>query len=195
MSETTTKVIFLNGASSSGKTSIARELQKVLSEPYLHVSVDAFLHQLPAFLLADGARLAQEFPRLLAGFNSSSAAIARAGNSIIVDTVLEEPSWVAPCVMAFEGLDVVFVAVRCSLEVLERREKARGDRRAGLARYQYGRVHSICVYDLEVDSSIMPLDACVSRILEYLRSGEKPSAFRKLRAASESREQSLAADG
>jgi chloramphenicol 3-O phosphotransferase len=35
------QIIFLNGASSSGKTSIARELLLVLDRPYFHMSVDA----------------------------------------------------------------------------------------------------------------------------------------------------------
>ena len=38
MSEGT--IIFLNGASSSGKTSIARALQRRLAEPYLLVGPD-----------------------------------------------------------------------------------------------------------------------------------------------------------
>jgi chloramphenicol 3-O-phosphotransferase len=35
-------IIFLNGTSSSGKTTIARELLDVLDELYFHVPVDAF---------------------------------------------------------------------------------------------------------------------------------------------------------
>jgi len=182
MPEKTGRVIYLNGASSSGKTTIARELQKAAPEPYLHASIDAFLHQLPALVLEDHAALARELPRLLAGFNSSSAAIARAGNNVIVDTVLQEPSWVAPCVMAFEGLEVLFVAVRCSLEALESREIERGNRQRGMARYQYDRVHLHGIYDIEVDTSTMPVGTCVSRILEAARSGKAPSAFRTLRA-------------
>ena len=185
MPEKTGRVIYLNGASSSGKTTIAKELQKAAPEPYLHASIDAFLHQLPALVLEDHAALARELPRLLAGFNSSSAAIARAGNNVIVDTVLQEPSWVAPCVMAFEGLEVLFVAVRCSLEALESREIERGNRQRGMARYQYDRVHLHGIYDIEVDTSTMPVGACVSRILEAARSGKAPSAFRTLRAASD----------
>jgi chloramphenicol 3-O phosphotransferase len=183
VSERTGKVIFLNGASSSGKTTIAKELQKEAQEPYLHLSIDAFLHQLPSSLLEDRAALAREFPRLLAGFNSSSAAIARAGNNIIVDTVLQEPSWIAACVVSFEGLEVFSVGVKCSLEALESREKTRGDRREGMARYQHNRVHSHGVYDIEVDASALPLGECVSRILKYVQSGVQPSAFRKLQAS------------
>jgi len=188
MCERTGKVIFLNGTSSSGKTTIAKELQKVFQEPYLHVSLDAFLLQLPETFLMNRERFIQELPLLLAGFHSSCAAIARTGNNIIIDTVLQEQCWVTPCVRAFEDLKVVFVAVRCSIETLESREKARGDRSVGMARYQYDRVHSHGVYDLEVDTSIMSLETCISTILKYVQSEEQPHAFRKLRMASKIRE-------
>ncbi len=36
-------IIFLNGTSSSGKSSIAKELQALLAQPYVHMSVDGFL--------------------------------------------------------------------------------------------------------------------------------------------------------
>jgi chloramphenicol 3-O phosphotransferase len=184
MPEKTGRVIFLNGTSSSGKTTIAKELQKHAQKPYPHLSLDAFLNQLPSSYLEDHAFLDREFSHLLVGFNSSSAAIARAGNNVIIDTVLQELSWVTPCVMTFVGLDVVFVGVRCSLEVLESREKARGDRREGTARYQHDRVHAHGVYDIEVDTSVMPLGERVLRILNYVQSQMRPSAFRKLQAAS-----------
>ncbi len=41
-------VIFLNGASSSGKTTIAHMLQDRLEVPYLHMTIDAFSEMLPA---------------------------------------------------------------------------------------------------------------------------------------------------
>ena len=36
------RIVVLNGASSAGKTSIARELQRMLPVAYLHVQLDAF---------------------------------------------------------------------------------------------------------------------------------------------------------
>ncbi len=173
-------VIFLNGASSSGKSTIAGELQTALAEVFLYVSVDAFLNQLPEASLSDQEYFSRALPNLLAGFNASSAAIARAGSNIIVDHVLQEPSWVLPCVRTFEGIEVVFVGVHCPLDLLEEREKARGDRHIGLARYQYDRVHSHNTYDIEVDTSEMNVDECVSVIRKYVESGKRPAAFRTL---------------
>ena len=173
-------VIFLNGASSSGKTTIAKKLQGMMTGIYLLVSIDAFMQQLPAGL--DSKRLEEVLPGLLAGFNASAAAMARAGNNVIVDHVLWQRPWVLPCVEAFKGVDVVFVGVRCPLEVLEAREDARGDRFAGIARLQHESAHHNKVYDLEVDTSKKSADECARAICEYIELGRKPEAFIKLGA-------------
>ncbi len=173
-------VIFLNGASSSGKTTIAKKLQGILSKTYLWVSIDGFMQQLPAGL--DPKRLEREMPILLAGFNASAAAVARAGNNIIVDHVLWQQPWVLPCIEAYEGVDVIFVGLRCSLEALEAREKERGDRIQGIARIQHESTHIDKTYDVEIDTSQMPVDECARVICEYVESGRKPKAFRKLGA-------------
>lgn len=175
------RVIFMNGTSSSGKSTLAKALQKSLGEPYFHVSFDKFLCQLPNSYLKNRKYLKKELPILLAGFNRSNAAIARSGNNVIVDHILEEPSWVAPCIKAFEDLEVVFIGVLCSLDELEFREKARGNRGKGVARYQYDRVHSNKKYDVEVDTSTMTVRQCVSTICKYVRSGQRPTAFEMLK--------------
>ena len=41
------KIILLNGASSSGKTCIAKELQKLLDEPYMHLGIDTVFTMIP----------------------------------------------------------------------------------------------------------------------------------------------------
>jgi chloramphenicol 3-O phosphotransferase len=45
---TSGRIILLNGTSSSGKSSVARALQEVLSEPYLHLGIDTFIAMLPS---------------------------------------------------------------------------------------------------------------------------------------------------
>jgi chloramphenicol 3-O phosphotransferase len=41
------KLILLNGASSAGKSSILKELQNTLEEPYLNAGIDKFIFMLP----------------------------------------------------------------------------------------------------------------------------------------------------
>jgi chloramphenicol 3-O phosphotransferase len=148
------RVIFLNGTSSSGKSSIATELLRLLDEPYFHMSVDDFnamrSTQRTLDLSEDG--LADVLHNTRAGFHRAAAGMARAGNNVIVDHVLSEPWRLADCLAVFQGLDVLFVGVRCSTTKLRRRELVRGDRPLGLAESQLACVHVYGVYDVEVTS-------------------------------------------
>ena len=40
-------IILLNGTSSAGKSTLAKALQTLLSEPYLHVGIDTLVFALP----------------------------------------------------------------------------------------------------------------------------------------------------
>jgi hypothetical protein len=62
------KIIFLNGVSSSGKSSLDKELQKRLTEPFLRLQLDAFIEMLPS---TDDLEL---FLRMVNGMNRSIAA-------------------------------------------------------------------------------------------------------------------------
>ncbi len=42
------RIVLLNGAGSAGKSSIAKALQGITSDPFLHVAMDTFLDMLPA---------------------------------------------------------------------------------------------------------------------------------------------------
>ncbi|MGZ6390844.1 MAG: phosphotransferase-like protein [Ktedonobacterales bacterium] len=66
----------LNGISSAGKTSISKVLQQTMNDPYLQVSIDAFEDMLPDRYQEAGAFAWEEiFPKLLAGFHRSIAAL------------------------------------------------------------------------------------------------------------------------
>lgn len=157
-----TLVVLLNGPGSAGKSTLARALQD--RHPFLHVAMDGFLDMLPARLqdhpstfrylpAPEGTviRTGPEGARLMAGFRDRAAA----GSDLIVDDVWldgEPPDYatlLAPCRVLRVGL---FVA----LEVLEARERARGDRMPGLARAQIAVVHRCVAYDLELDGTAPP---------------------------------------
>jgi chloramphenicol 3-O phosphotransferase len=178
-------VIFLNGTSSSGKTTIAKALQEKLAEPYMYVSIDNYFHMYPERFLNPTSRkealvLEHLVPAVLSGLHRSVAALAQAGNNVLVDHLLQEDGLLRECVESWAGLDVLFVGIRCPLEVAEQREKERGDRNIGTARYQFERVHIHELYDLEIDTSLLSVDECVIRIIEQLSNKSNESAFQKL---------------
>ncbi|MRD47964.1 phosphotransferase-like protein [Caenimonas koreensis] len=90
------RIVVLNGASSSGKTSIAKALQaSSTAEAFLHISLDAFRAFEPAGYWSPDVRQlhAQRVESLCRAMNAAAAAYVRAGDSVIVDHVLPPEAW------------------------------------------------------------------------------------------------------
>lgn len=179
---TVTRLIVLNGGSSSGKTGIARCLQAVLPDPWLLLGTDMFVDTLPAATRASQTGIAfgaggevtvgPEFRALEASWIAGVAAMARTGARIIVDEVFlggasSQRRWQE----ALGGLDVLWVAVRCEPEVATGRETARGDRTRGMAASQADLVHRGVTYDLTVDTTHTEAMTCAREIARHLPNG------------------------
>ena len=119
--------------------------------------------------------------RLISGMHHSIAALASSGNHMIVDHGLVERKWIEECVKILHRYNVLFVGVRCPLKILEQRERDRGDRPIGEARWSYDIVHTHGKYDMEVDTSISTVEDCALKIKERLENGPIPDAFGSLR--------------
>lgn len=179
------QVIFLNGTSSSGKSSIAGQLLLVLDRPFFHVSVDVFngMRARGRTLELGPDELAAVLARTRAGFHRAVAGMAQAGNDLVVDYVLSEQWRMLDCLAVLDGLDVVFVGVRCSEPELARRERARGDRQPGQAASQLGQVHSYGSYDIECDTTAASPRDCALSIKQALDHLPPERAFDRLRSA------------
>jgi chloramphenicol 3-O phosphotransferase len=179
----TATVILLNGAVSAGKSSLARALQDILPGPWLHLALDGFLETLPdrfsdhpdVFVgheeLDDGKpQIAIEIGaagrRLLKGMRQAIAAMADAGNNLIIDDVILDGG-----LREYEALlaatRLLKIGVFAPLDILEDRELKRGDRAIGLARWQAPRVHAGAIYDFEIDTSLAEPAACAERIVAH----------------------------
>jgi chloramphenicol 3-O phosphotransferase len=180
----TARIILLNGVGSSGKTSLARALQTLLDDAFLHVQMDSFLAMLPARYLNDpaGFTFAADVEdgrpvasihsgpvarRAMDGMRRAVVAMAHAGNDLIVDEVLlgDEKADYARLLAPFR---VLAVGVHCPLAVLEERERQRGDRLPGLARWQFEKVHAGMSYDLTLDTSRITPEDGARRIAQAL---------------------------
>lgn len=176
-------VILLNGAGSAGKSSLSRALQDVLSGSWLHVALDSFFEMLPDRLLDDPEGFASRDEldegkpqiaieigasgrRLLRGMRLSVAAMAGAGNNLIVDDVILDGG-LTEYEALLAGFRFLKVGVFAPLDVLEDREVKRGDRMIGLARWQFPRVHAGAFYDLEIDTSLSDSADCARRIAAH----------------------------
>jgi chloramphenicol 3-O phosphotransferase len=173
-------IIWLNGTSSSGKTTLAKELQRLLDDHFMHVCFDAFYQMLPAHfkpLTADDSRYVE---KVHLGFEYAIPALARAGNRLIVDYPFHYPDSLPRCLELVSEYRVLYVGVFCPVEVVEQRERARGDRKTGLARYQASIVHMNSEYDVAVDTHQLSAIQAAQKVISALETLVAPTAFDRL---------------
>ncbi|UQW99527.1 chloramphenicol phosphotransferase CPT [Streptomyces sp. RerS4] len=159
-----TQVIVLNGGSSSGKSGIVRCLKAILPQPWINMGVDDLIDRLPPSLLDSDSGVAfgqggevvlgDDWRALETAWTKGVAAMARAGARIIIDDVFLGGRTDQERLRGhLEGLDVLWVGVRCDPETASGREIARGNRVPGMAVLQAETVHKGVVYDVEVDTT------------------------------------------
>jgi chloramphenicol 3-O-phosphotransferase/GrpB-like predicted nucleotidyltransferase (UPF0157 family) len=185
-----TDIIVLNGASSSGKTSIARCLQELLPEPWLTLGVDDLIAAMPSsapgreptitFAPGGAVHVGPGFRQLEDAWVQGVAAMARAGAGVIVDDVfLGGGTSQARLRSGLSGLDVLWVGVRCDAAVAAAREAVRSDRVPGMAVSQAEVVHRGTVYDVEVDTTVTSALACAQVVRDRVApSGPRPVSVR-----------------
>lgn len=175
------RVVLLNGASSSGKSSIGRVLQRVLADPWFLFPVDALgaMRSTEHTSLLDEGEVEVMLRRTRMGYHRAVAAVASVGNDVIMDYPLSEPWRLDDLLGVLEGYDVTVVEVHCSPDELDRRERARGDRPVGLARSQSVFRHDDC--DIAVDTTNRSPEACAIAIATELAALDPDKAFDRLR--------------
>jgi chloramphenicol 3-O phosphotransferase len=195
-------IIFLNGTSSSGKTSISRALQKLSQDPLIYTGIDSFfLEMLPPQFMIHGARahdgllfettkdpeqpiklhIGEYGKRLFKAMPLCIKALTDTGNKIIVDEVLFENNRLTDYREVLKDHIVYFIGIKAPVEVIEKREHERNDRVIGLSRSLIELVHSHGKkYDLEIDTSKMTPQEAAQTILEYIANNPNPSAFNQI---------------
>lgn len=185
------QIIILNGVPRSGKSSIAAEITRVFDGNWVNIGVDGVMRATPESKLPGiGLRPGGERPDLerfivesYLGLYADIAAHSRAGVNVVVD-VGHHDNYSQPlgilsqCRAVLEGLPVLWVGVRCLIEVImARRDAGSGEYLKSsddtpipdpVLRWQNA-VHLDVVYDLEVDTSIKNAAECAQEIRTYLR--------------------------
>lgn len=185
------KIIYLNGPSSSGKTTLAEALQEVFAEPYLHLGIDKIIGFMPwkinnweggdaplgfswepakdptghPIYQIKAGPFAKKITRTL---KDIARLLASQHYNLIIDDVAFGAIEVEEWKRVLKEYQVLYVGVLTPLEVLEKREQARGDRFLGGARGQYFKVHENVAYDLEIDTHSHSVEENVAKIQDAL---------------------------
>ncbi|OME13791.1 chloramphenicol phosphotransferase CPT family protein [Paenibacillus odorifer] len=185
-------IVLLNGASSSGKTSITMELKKQNEIPFHHLSYDDFSGNYndfinktypsikPTRVLDDEVVSEILFDPISSVYYATIKLFSEMGLNVIVDTIIYDDKRFNEFHDLLMDLPTLFVGVLCSRDGLIIREHIRGDRALGLALYQYDKVYSFAEYDLEVNTEKLSPAECADKILRFINSAQEYSAFKKL---------------
>ncbi|AGB70328.1 MULTISPECIES: chloramphenicol phosphotransferase CPT family protein [Rhizobium] len=202
------QIIILNGAPRSGKSSIVEVIQADFEGVWVNLGVDAYVRHItpPRYRPGIGLRPGGERPnleplvaRLYAALYASIAAHSRMGLNVVAEfghhDSYSQPLGILPdCARLLAGLPVLFVGVRCPLDVVMGRRQAEGPERQGTyVKVEAGmpvpapviawqdHVHRPGIYDLEIDTSVKSPEACAEGIRQLLaRDLPHPTAFEKI---------------
>ncbi len=167
--------VIMNGPSSAGKTTLARDMQSLWPKPLYYFSYDTTDWSCAPFASAGRDFLDPERPGekldpvrdFLTVMYLSAAAADRSGRDAVVDNCLFDTEDIWPLSrQILRDCRTFFVRLDVSPEVLEAREKARGDRTPGKALWQLAhRVpREASAYDLILDGE-QPPAVCADKIL------------------------------
>lgn len=194
------QIVILNGASRAGKSSLAKAVQQGVPGMWMHLGMDAHKACTPPALqpgvgLWPGVNqikleLEAYVPILFAGLYETVAAHARLGLDVVVD-VNHHESYTRPygilrdCARRLSGLPVLFVGVRCPIDVIwERRAVTWGQVRGAVGDDVVAAVelaqtasHAHGRYDLEVDTSLVSPAEAAQMIGRRLAEGPPGTAF------------------
>jgi chloramphenicol 3-O phosphotransferase len=170
--------IILNGPSSSGKSTLAKELQKQLPK-LLHLQIDA-VADLYFGMFPKGYHHEMEWAeaRYMRQFSiremltNTAVVMLRQDFDVCIDVGLDGPKadeHMNSYLESFKAYKVIFIGIECDLDELERREKARSDRKVGLAREQLeGGIHKNRPYNFVINTTNISAADNAKFILEYI---------------------------
>lgn len=186
------QIIYLNGPSSAGKSTLARALQNKLKEPFLVIGIDQLIFMMPEKMNdwhkeieapgfswqpvkdEQGNSIAYKIhtgpfgKRMIQAFKDVVVALARSGLNIIVDDVSLGKEQIDVWREILKKFRVLWIGITAPIDVLEQREKERGDRKLGSAKYQAEHVHESVEYDLMLNTHEKNIDENVDIIQNYM---------------------------
>ena len=161
------QIILLNGPSSSGKSTLAKALQKLIeekrNEKFGIVSIDDFLK-----MTAEDAIYEDDVFEISEKLCEKTLEVLGSNPGVIVDHVITSERIFKQLKDKLSPYRLYLIHVTCPLDVLKQREKKRKNRCAGSAESSYKYLFPKDGYDLTVDTHVLGADECSLRIAKIL---------------------------
>jgi len=184
------KIIFLNGAGSSGKSTLVRALQRKLPKPYFCIALDTFTDIISPWFLGEfnGEKADNLERQSLSAMHNTIKLYSDLGYNVIVDHVMctwkksngEDFRLLEECVELLHDYPLLFVKVECPLHELQRREIERGDRDIGSAEANFNMLYPKDSYDIIVNTFENSTEECADKIIEFASDSKNYNAFKSL---------------
>lgn len=155
------QLIILNGTSSAGKSSIAKAMQQKLPDCFLHFQMDMFWDMVPSTIDVSETN----FPHLRTAILESMSVLLKHEHNVIFDTVITKGERLNKLRNDFKDHAPFIVAVKANQNIVDAREKARGDRKIGLAAKQAETIHQGVNYDFDIDTSNLTAEEAADKII------------------------------
>ena len=165
------RVILLNGASSAGKSTLARNLQLLLKEAAMIFSMDDYLAMSRGKHETALDAVRESGLPFIESFHAAIAEAARKGALVIVDPVIgESRRWIQDLLNRLDGIPRILVRVECRQDVLLERERRRTDRTPAPAhaQRQHAGIHRHFPHDFSIDTSADTPRKCAMRLISLL---------------------------
>ena len=163
------QIFLLNGPSSSGKSTLAKELQKLISEKrnekYDIISIDDFLK-----MNTEDTIYEDDVFEISGDLCKKVIELLKTGSGAIIDHVITSERIFNQLKEMLCTYTIKFVHITCPLNVLKKREKERRNRCLGSAEASYEYLYPKEGYDLTLDTDSMSAKDCALKIYEkFLR--------------------------
>lgn len=164
------RIIFLNGVTSSGKTSIVEALQEREDVFFYVVANDLFQEMIGEKYLRENYW--KYLSEVIIMMYHTARLYSDMGKNVLIDGILVEREEMKPHyhqlleILQDNPLDIV--EVYCPLDICRQRNIDRGDRYETQSQEQYDLMAENIKYSLRVDTSIHSVEECAEKIVREL---------------------------
>lgn len=199
------QVILLNGTTSAGKSTLLRQLQQEMDEPYHAIALDQFRDGMPPRFRGlnsnsdePGARGLNVVPvqlngelvtevqfgdyglKVLSGLRRAVRALAECGVCVVVEDLVFSRDIAEDYARLLHDVRTTVVAVRCSEQVLLAREQQRLGRFPGTAKRYIDDLHRWMDYDVEVYTDTTAPADCAARVVAAVQAPSETPAIQRM---------------